>query len=294
MADPPLGSHRSPSSSLSKRQLATATRRHWQLEDLDFDRADAASVSRDWLSFRIVATASFIETASDLYARNLREFFAGDDEVVPWLASTWEPEELRHGAALRAYVERFWPAFEWEERFRAFLAEYSRTCIIPELEASRSLELAARCIVEMGTSALYRALHGYARDPVLRKLAGLIYSDEVQHYKHFYRHFQRYHQHERQSRLRVGRTLLKRLLATRGEDGLCAYRQVWDFAPTDEPFDADYGVFGRELTALIRRHAPPEMLTHMILKPLDLPPPVVGAAAKLSGPLYRLWLSAGN
>jgi hypothetical protein len=274
--------------------ISAARRGHWRLEDIGLDRVDAAAAG-DWLAFRIAATASFIESGSDLYAHNLVAFFAGDAELVRWLGLSWEPEEMRHGAALRAYVERVWPAFDWEARFHAFLDEYSRTCTVPELEPTRALELAARCIVEMGTSALYRALHGYARDPVLRELAGRIYADEIRHYKHFYQHFRRYRRRERQSMLRVGQTLVRRLMATRSEDGRCAYRRVWDFAPSSSPgcFERDYRVFARDLTMLVRRHAPSEMLTRMILKPLALPSPVVGTATRLSDPLYRLWLNAG-
>src|SRR5437763_4067038 len=268
----------------------------WQLEDVALDRIDRRAVAEDWLTFRIVVTASFIETGSDLYAHNLVEFFAGDTELGRWLAHSWEPEELRHGAALRAYVERVWPAFDWAARFRAFLDEYSRTCTIEELEPTRALELAARCIVEMGTSALYRSIHAYAPEGVLRRLAALIYADEVRHYKTFLRHFHRYQRSERQPRTRVGRTLVRRLLATSGEYGRCAYRHIWDFAATrkGETFETSYRGFGRDLTRIIRRHAPSEMLTRMTLKPLELPAPVVDAATRLSGPVYRLWLRAAH
>jgi hypothetical protein len=270
--------------------------RHWELEDLALDRIDAPAVGGDWLAFKIVAGASFIETGSDLYARNLRQLYADDAEFSRWIGHSWEPEELRHGAALRAYVERVWPRFDWQRRFASFLAEYSRTCTIPDLEPTRAQELAARCIVEMGTSAYYRTIHDYAREPVLRELAGLIYADEVRHYKMFYRHFARYQRRESRSRLSVGRTLVRRLLATRSEDGLIAYRHVWDFAPNPqgESFEASYRAFVGDVTALLRRHAPAEMLTRMILKPLALPSPIVEAATRLSGPLYGLWLSAGR
>ena len=276
--------------------MSAMTARHWELEDLDLGRIDRAAVGGDWLTFKIVATASFIETGSDLYARNLREFFADDPDFARWLAHSWEPEELRHGAALRAYVEVLWPEFDWERRFRAFLDDYSRTCTLPDLESTRALELAARCIVEMGTSALYRSIHAYSCEPVLRKLAYLIYSDEVRHYKMFFRHFARYQGREGRSRVRVGRTLVKRLLATRSEDGRSAYGHVWDFAPNPDgqSLDASYAAFSRDLTGILRRHAPPEMLTRMILKPLALPSTIVDAATRLSGPLYGLWLSSAN
>jgi hypothetical protein len=271
-------------------------RRHWEVEDLDFAGVDSVAFDDDWLAFKILATASFIEAGSDLYAGNLREFFAGDDEFERWLAGAWEPEELRHGAALRAYVERLWPAFDWPSRFRDFLADYGRTCTVPDLEATQALELAARCMVEMGTSALYRAIRDYAREPVLKRLASLIYADEVHHYKMFFRYFRRYQRGEALSRASVGRTLVKRLLATRGEDGRCAYRQVWDFAPAaqGESFDASYRAFSRDVTRLLRRYAPAEMMTRMILKPLSLPSPIVAIATRLSAPLYGLWFAAAR
>jgi len=95
--------------------------------------------------------------------------------------------------------------------------------------------------------------------------------------------------------LRLVRTLIRRLLATRSEDGRCAYRHVWDFAPGSQPgmFEADYRAFSRNLTTLVCQHAPAEMLTRMILKPLDLPPRAVDVATHLRDPLRRLWLSAG-
>ena len=106
---------------------AEQTDRHWRPEDVGLERVDRAAVANDSLTFKIVATASFIEAGSDLYARNLAEFFADDDAVRHWLVHSWEPEELQHGATLRAYVGRGWPDFPWEERFQSFLAEYSRT-----------------------------------------------------------------------------------------------------------------------------------------------------------------------
>ena len=66
----------------------------------------------------------------------------------------------------------------------------------------------------MGTSTLYRTPNAYAHDPPLKTIAGLIYADELRHYKHFYEHFRRYRRLERRGGFDVARTLLKRLLAT--------------------------------------------------------------------------------
>ena len=273
-----------------------AAHRHWRLEDIGLERLDRAAVADDMFAFRIVSMASFIESGSDLYAGNLVDFFVGDAEVRNWVSQSWEPEELQHGAALRAYIERAWPDFRWEERFRAFLADYSPTCAVSLLEPTRALELAARCIVEMGTSVFYRTLHESTREPVLKVLAGHIYADEVRHYKTFYRHFRRYQQRERQSRIRIGGTLIRRLVATKSEDGRMAYRQHWDFRRPQphESFDASYARFAREMTRLFRRHLPADMVTRMILNPLALPASVADTAARFSAPLYQLWLAVGR
>jgi len=268
----------------------------WRLEDIRFERLDRPAIADDLFTFRIVATASFIESGSDLYAGNLAEFFAGDAEMCAWLTSAWEPEELQHGAVLRTYVEHAWPDFPWRERFADFLADYSPTCAVTLLERTRAQELAARCIVEMGTSVFYRSLHASTHEAVLRQIAGNIYSDEVRHYKTFYRHFRRYQQRERCSRMSIGRTLLRRLVATRSEDGRTAYRHIWDFrrAGTQDTFERSYASFASDMTDLFRRHLPAKMVTRMILNPLEVPARMADAAARWSAPLYRLWLAAGR
>ena len=55
---------------------------------------------------------------------------------------------------------------------------------------------------------------------MLKDLAARIFADEVRHYKHFYYHFRRYNRREHHSRLRIGRTLLRRLLETRSAMGI--------------------------------------------------------------------------
>ena len=86
---------------------------HWRLADIDFDGIESPAIADDALAFRIVYLASLVETGSDLYAANLIEYFAGDAELSRWLRESWQPEEVQHGNALRAYVERVWPEIDW-------------------------------------------------------------------------------------------------------------------------------------------------------------------------------------
>ena len=70
--------------------------------------------------------------------------------MTDWLSGQWEPEELRHGAALKRYVQTAWPEFDWNAAYRGFFEEYSRCCGIEAFAGTRALELAARCVVETG------------------------------------------------------------------------------------------------------------------------------------------------
>src|ERR1700732_4194813 len=87
-------------------------------------------VREDALLFYILASASFLEITSDLYTRNLVEFFRRDSEVIEWLENGWESEELQHGAALKRYVETAWPEFDWDATYRTFLDEFGWLCSV--------------------------------------------------------------------------------------------------------------------------------------------------------------------
>jgi len=161
----------------------------WRLEELDFSALDAAKVQARDDIFLLVCSASFVESGADLYAQNLVDYFVGDAEAGAWLDAHWMAEELQHGLALKAYVQQVWPDFDWDGAYADFLAEYSKLCTTDELEPTRGQEMVARCIVEMGTTTYYQALHAVSDEPVLRDLCWRIRTDEVQHYKHFYHNF---------------------------------------------------------------------------------------------------------
>ncbi len=275
---------------------AAVAPRRWRLADIDFDGIDRAVIANDAMAFKIVFLASFIETGSDLYASNLINYFADDAGLSSWLRQSWQPEEMQHGEALREYAERVWPDVDWKLKFEEFFGAYSRTCTMGDLEPARALELAARCIVETGTSTFYSALHNYSREPVLKDLAARIFSDEVRHYKHFYYHFRRYNRLERHSRWQIGRALLRRLFATRTTDGHYAYRTFWDGERADDTiaFEGDYRAFARAFAAFVRSHAQREMPIRMFVKPLQLRPALVTWLTRHDAPVYALWKGFGG
>ncbi|MHB8181233.1 ferritin-like domain-containing protein [Acidithiobacillus sp.] len=242
----------------------------WHLEDMDFSRIDTARLrDRDDL-FLLVCSASFIESGSSIYTRNLVDYFADDAEISEWLIDHWEPEELQHGRALKAYVQHVWPEFNWDCAYADLVAEYAKLCTADALEPTRGQEMVARCIVEMGTTTYYQALNAVCDEPVLRDLTWRIRTDEVQHYKHFYHYFLQYQQQENLHRLQVIAVLWHRVAELRQSDADIALRHAvaWRFRDSKQPptFDA----MSKQVYALIRPEYPMQLAVRMALKPLQL------------------------
>lgn len=244
-----------------------------RLADINFAAADRAQVSEDSLLFFLLTTASFTETTSHLYTRNLIEYYAGEPEIVRWLKEEWEPEELQHGRALRSYIEAVWPDFEWERAYTAFYAEYSRCCSMDALQPTRALEMVARCVVETGTSTYYRAVHDYVREPILRQITDQIRRDEARHYSHFHGFFRQLDQREKNSRAAILKTIFRRLAMIRKDDGYVAFRHVFKVRFPETPFtNALYIRFTEQMRAMYRTFYPYPVAARMLVRPLNLEP----------------------
>jgi len=275
--------------------MGTSTGATWSIDDIPYGTLARESVRDDRRLFDIVASASFIEITSDLYTRNLVEFFRADREVADWLAEHWQREELQHGAALRKYVETAWPDFDWDAGYRLFLADYGPTCTVQRLAPSKALEMASRCVIETGTATFYRALSDLSPEPVLKRLAAEISADEVRHYKHFHRYFLRFSELERPSRLAVLRTLVGRAADLETEDTFYAYKAVFRVRhPAREFRRIDYNAYRDGVMRLLRGHFPHGMAVKMLLRPLGLNPLVGRAMLPAITSATRLFLRRYN
>lgn len=258
----------------------------WSLNDIDFAAIDPELVRDDEAMFMLVCSASFMESGSDTYTGNLVARFAGDDEVGTWLREHWEPEELQHGRALEAYVRHVWPEFDWDAAYADFFADYSRLCTMEELEPTGSQEMAARCIVEMGTTTYYQALNAACTEPVLRDLTWRIRCDEVRHYKNFHAFFHKYQQAEHLGRRHVLAALVRRALELRREDATIALRHVAVWRRRSQAgrvADAALASNARlieQAYRLVSEHLPMELAVRMALKPLRLSPGVQRLVAR--------------
>jgi hypothetical protein len=245
----------------------------WRISNIDLDAIDIASVNLDESLLLLMAASSFVESASHIYSRNLVEHFYGDAEISDWLTHQWEPQELQHGQALRAYIAKVWPDFNWERAYQIFYPDYTSYCRVEELEPVRGLELVARCLVETGTATLYRSIYDYARDPVLKTIAKNISSDEVRHYGYFYHFFQKYQLREKFNRIDIFRALLRRAAELQKEDIFCGLghavaERYRENSNLDETTLSDAKA---KINTLVQMNYPFERAAKMLLKPLALP-----------------------
>ncbi len=197
----------------------TRALQNWTLDDIPWHRFDAQKVDPDIL--KLVKAASLVEYNGGDYATYLCNVFSGDPEFQA-AARTWANEEVRHGRALRRWAEMADESFDFEASFQTFLAGYRLPLeATSSVRGSRSGELVARCMVEIGTSSYYTALAEAAEEPVLRAICSNIAGDEFRHYKLFYSYLNRYLEREGMGRFRRALVALGR--ARESEDDELAY-----------------------------------------------------------------------
>jgi hypothetical protein len=178
---------------------------------------------------------------------------------------------LRHGAALKRYVQAAWPDFDWDAAYSRFYGEFIQFCSVDQLASTCALELVARCVVETGTASFYRMLAEMSPDPVLRQIAGLIQADEVRQYKHFYRYFLDYRMRQRPGLVDVLRTLWARSTEVDAEDAYYAFKHVYLARNPGANFqNTDYAAFRRHFREMAKRYFPARMAIKMVLKPIGL------------------------
>jgi hypothetical protein len=245
--------------------------RDWSVEDIPYASVRAERVRTDKNLFYLLTAASFVEITSDWYTQNLIDYFQGDAEVEEWLKQVWEPQELRHGIALKRYVQRVWPEFDWEQCYIGFTREFSQFCKLEKLGPMRALEMASRCVVETGTATLYTMIHRLTREPVLGLLAANIRADEIRHFKCFYRYFLRYRDQEHTRSWEVLGVLCARSVRIDKEDAYYAFKHVFEACHPNLSFhDDEYKAFRSHYLKAAKHYYPVAMAVKMTLKPLAL------------------------
>ena len=240
----------------------------WRLDDIPWHRFDPARVDAGLVS--IAKAASLVEHNGAAYARHLCLIFTDDPEFQQ-TARQWGEEEVQHGRALARWATLADPGFDFDAAFARFQdgfridfdSDRSR-------RGSRSGEMVARCVVEIGTSSYYTALREAAREPVLQEICRRIAADELRHYRLFYKQLERCLRRERLGRMGRLRVAVGRIVESEDDELAYAYHAA---NQPDRPYDrrqCSRAYAGRVL-ALYRPHHV-ERGVAMVLKAVGLTP----------------------
>lgn len=206
----------------------------WRIDrDIPWDRFEAGKATPEIVE--IVKAAALVESNARDYAEYLCNVFH-DDPDFQRLSRAWAEEEVQHGVVLGRWAQLVDPDFEYDLRFARFREGYSIAIDSDKsVRGSRTGELVARCMVEVGTSSYYTAIADSTDEPLLKEICRRIATDEWRHYAMFYKAMKRYLGVERTSRYRRLLTALGR--AAESEDDELAYAFFAANAPRDAIYD---------------------------------------------------------
>ena len=242
---------------------------HWTPEELPWEAFDPDRVDPDLVP--LVKAASMVESNGRDYAAYLNRVF-DDDAQVCEMMNGWAHEEVQHGVVLGRWARLADPGFDYDAALARFRAGYSiETDVDASIRGSRTGEMIARCMVEVGTSSFYSALADRTDEPLLKAICRRIAADELRHYALFYRTMKRYLENERLNRIERIRIAFLRVLET--EDDELAYAWFAANDPSGREYDRRQSnrAYMRQSYALYRPHHARRGMT-MIFKAVGLKP----------------------
>src|SRR5689334_19134635 len=130
--------------------------RAWTLDDIPWEHFDKAKLDPEIVC--LVKAAALVEYNGAAYAHHLCCVFAGDP-VFRETAQRWGEEEVQHGQALARWAALADPGFDFAAAFARFKQGFRVDFDSDRSRrGSRTGEMVARCVVEIGTSCYYTAL----------------------------------------------------------------------------------------------------------------------------------------
>jgi len=243
--------------------------KHWRIDEVAWDRFDRSKLDAEVVP--IVKAAAMVERNGKDYAVYLHRVFP-DDPDFQQAADNWAVEEVQHGDALGKWSMLADPAWDYEAAFARYRSGYQLPLDAEaSIRGSRTGELIARCMVEIGTSSYYTALADATKEPVLQIICRQIAADEFRHFKLFYDHMRRYLGRENIGLLRRLRIAAGRV--TESEDDELAFAFHCGNEPVTVPYEhgrciAEY--MARAMSFYRFRHV--ERGMGMMFKAVGLPP----------------------
>jgi rubrerythrin len=243
--------------------------KHWRIEEVAWDRFDRSKV--DPALVPAVKAAAMVERNGWDYGAYLNGVFH-DDPDFRQAADNWAVEEVQHGDALGKWATLADPDWDYPAAFERYREGFKIDVEASDsIRGSRTGELIARCMVEIGTSSFYTAVADSAEEPVLAQICRQIAADEFRHFKLFYDHMRRYLARENLNFLQRLRVAAGRI--SESEDDELAFA----FHCANDPPERGYAheeclaaYLSRAITFYRYRHV--ERGMGMIFKAVGLPP----------------------
>ncbi len=165
----------------------------------------------------LVRTACLVESRAPYYSGYLASVFRRRGWAHTF--QRWGEEEGTHGVALRGWLSRHDPGFDFEATFARYLAEvpYHREDE-GSYYGSEQRELVARCFVEAMAATYYQAVGAAAVGrPELQALCHRLAADEARHYALFRRLLEQLREAQGTQRLEAMQVVWQRLTALQDE-----------------------------------------------------------------------------
>lgn len=193
----------------------------WNVDSIHWENFDHSKVNPDLLV--LAKTASVVEYNSADYVKYLRNVFAGDESLCE-AVDVWGEEEIQHGLALAKWAELADPTWNFDRALIRFRESFQVPLNAQEsIRGSRSAELVARCMVEVGTTTYYSSLRDASDEPVFKEICHLIAVDEIHHYNLFYRALPKYLELDPMTKWERAKVAFSRAAEAEDEELLYAY-----------------------------------------------------------------------
>jgi hypothetical protein len=240
----------------------------WALDEIPWHRFDRSKLDPDVV--RIVKAASLVEANGGAYAHHLCRIFE-DDPDFQRSARRWGEEEIQHGQALARWAALADPSYDFAATFDRFQERYrvDFDCDVSR-RGSRSGEMIARCMVEVGTSSYYSALRDGVQEPVLKEICRNIAADEIRHYRLFFKNLGRYLERDQVGLWQRLRVALGRFAEAEDDELAYAYYAANE---TSHPYDQRRyrRAYARRALALYQEHHVRRMIA-LVFKAVGLSP----------------------
>jgi hypothetical protein len=205
--------------------------------------------------FYSAAAASLLESMGPYFAQRVRAFFRGDKALIEWIESEWLPRKAARAAALRDYVQKTWPEFDWSAAYEQCVASVQTEGGLGPQQPTAAHEALVRCVAAAESGVFYRALASWAEDPRIRDLAAAIARDEALAFERFRAAYERRARVQRLGIVASWRTLTACMRTGRDLHLAGVFSVIGDHCEKHVPFPViDYSEFLDRMRSVIGRH----------------------------------------